>query len=196
MVPHPLGTRLPSSSELLCAADRVGMYELCTAGASRPALPVVLGLRCECELYGTAASQVMVLCGQGAQHGSMVCFYGAHLRALAFLLLYHPKFSHKMRIPTRLNHTFPMYASSYPVWRRQSPFGNRKCPGGTFSRKAVTDLFGQGPNVERFYRKLPVFVSKSYITFSDKTKSSLYRLLFSVRVELSSRAVASQVLSP
>ena len=196
MVPHPLGTRLPSSSELLCAADRVGKYELRTAGAYCPALPVMLALRCECELYGTAVNQVNVLCGQGAQHGSMVCFYGAHLRALAFLLLYHPKFSHKMRIPTRLNHTFPMYASSYLVWRRQSPFGNRKCPGGTFSRKAVTDLFGQGPNVERFYRKLPVFLSKSYTTFSDKTKSSLYRLLFSVRVELSSRAVASQVLSP
>ena len=137
MVPHPLGTRLPSSSELLCAADRVGMYELCTAGASRPALPVMLALRCECELYGTAANQVKVLCCQGAQYGSMVCFYDADLRALAFLLLYYPEFSHKMRISTRPNKNF-----------------------------------------------------------SDKTKSSLYRLLFSVRVELSSRAVASQVLSP
>ena len=137
MVPHPLGTRLPSSSELLCAADRVGMYELCTAGASRPALPVMLALRCECELYGTAANQVKVLCGQGAQCGSMICFYSANLRALAFLLLYYPEFSHKMRISTRPNKNF-----------------------------------------------------------SDKTKSSLYRLLFSVRVELSSRAVASQVLSP
>lgn len=116
--------------------------------------------------------------------------------ALWLLLLYHPEFSHKMRISTRLKHTFPMCASSYLLGRRQSPCGNRKCPDGTFSRKAVTDLFGQGPNVERFYRKLPVFLSKSYMTFSDKTKSSLYRLLFSVRVELSSRAVASQVLSP
>ena len=196
MVPHPLGTRLPSSSELLCAADRVGMYELRTAGASRPALPVVLGLRCECELYGTAASQVKVLCSQGAQRSSMTCFYDADLRALAFLLLYHPEFSHKMRISTRLKHTFPMCASSYLLGRRQSPCGNRKCPGGTFSRKAVTSLSGQGPNGEWIYRKFPVFVSKSYITFSDKTKSSLYRLLFSVRVELSSRAVASQVLSP
>ena len=66
MVPHPLGTRLPSSSGLLCAADRVGMYELRTAGACCPALPFVLGLRCECELYGTVASQVKTLCGQGA----------------------------------------------------------------------------------------------------------------------------------
>lgn len=87
MVPHPLGTRLPSSSELLCAADRVGIYELCTAGASRLALPVVLGLRCECELYGTAASQVKVLCSQGAQWGSMICFYDADLRALAFIAI-------------------------------------------------------------------------------------------------------------
>ena len=47
-------------------ADRVGKYELRTAGASRPALPVALGLRCEYELYGTAASQVKVLYGQGA----------------------------------------------------------------------------------------------------------------------------------
>ena len=53
MVPHPLGTRLPSSLGLLCAADRVGKYELRTAGASRPALPFVLGLRCEREVYGT-----------------------------------------------------------------------------------------------------------------------------------------------
>ncbi len=77
MVPHPLGTRLPSSSELLCAAleggrkarngqptvfhplrprfplssellctaDRVGKYELRTAGAYCPALPVMLALR-------------------------------------------------------------------------------------------------------------------------------------------------------
>ena len=48
----------------------------------------------------------MVLCGQGAQHGSMVCFYGAHLRALAFLLLYHPEFSHKIKISTRSNKIF------------------------------------------------------------------------------------------
>ena len=116
--------------------------------------------------------------------------------ALWLLLLYHPEFSHKMRISTRLKHTFPICASSYLLGRRQSPCGNRKCPGGTFSRKAVTGLSGQGPNGEWIYRKFPVFVSKSYITFSDKTKSSLYRLLFSVRVELSSRAVASQVLSP
>ena len=62
----PLGTRLPSSSELLRAADRVGKCELRTAGTCCPALPVVLGLRCECELYGTVASQVKTLCGQGA----------------------------------------------------------------------------------------------------------------------------------
>ena len=82
------------------------MYELRAAGASRPALPVALGLRCECELYGTTASQVKVLCAQGAQYGSMICFYGANLRALAFLLLYYPEFSHKMRIPTRANKIF------------------------------------------------------------------------------------------
>ena len=52
----PLGTRLPFSSGLLCAADRVGMYELRTAGACRPALPFKLGLRWECQLYGTTAS--------------------------------------------------------------------------------------------------------------------------------------------
>ena len=113
MVPHPLGTRLPFLQIYISAADRVGKYELRTAGASRPALPVALGLRCEYELYGTAASQVKVLYGQGAQCGSMGCFYGANLRALAFLLLSHPEFSHRMRISTRLNHTFPICASSY-----------------------------------------------------------------------------------
>ena len=156
------------------------MYELRTAGTSSPALPFVLGLRCDSILYGTAASQVKVLCGQGSQRGSMICFYGAYLRALAF---FHAKM-------------FRICASSYLLGRRQSPCGNRKCPGGTFSRKAVTGLSGQGPNGEEIYRKFPVFLSKSYTTFSDKTKSSLFRLLFSVRVELSSRAVASQVLSP
>ena len=84
----------------------MGKYELRTAGASRPALPVALGLRCEYELYGTAASQVKVLYGQGAQRGSMICFYGANLRALAFLLLSHPEFSHKMRMSTRANKIF------------------------------------------------------------------------------------------
>ena len=102
----PLGTRFPFPSDVHSAADRVGMYELRTAGASRPALPFVLGLRCECELYGTSASQVKVLCAQGAQCGSMICFYDADLRALAFLLLYHPEFSHKMRISTRANKIF------------------------------------------------------------------------------------------
>ena len=133
----PCDPVFPFRQMYISAADRVGKYELRAAGASRPALLVVLGLRCECELYGTTASQVKVLCGQGAQRGSMICFYGANLRALAFLLLSHPEFSHKMRMSTRANKIF-----------------------------------------------------------SDKTKSSLYRLLFSVRVELSSRAVASQVLSP
>ena len=172
------------------------MYELRTAGACCPALPVVLGLRCDNILWGTTASQVKVLYGQGAQYGSMICFCGAYLRALAFLLLYDPKFSHRIRISTRSNKIFAPCASSYLFGRRQSPCGNRKCPGGTFSRKAVTGSSGQGPNGERIYRKFPVFLSKSYTTFSDKTKSSLFRLLFSVRVELSSRAVASQVLSP
>ena len=53
----PLGTRLPSSSGLLCAADRVGKYELRTADACRPALLFVLALRCGSILYGTTAVQ-------------------------------------------------------------------------------------------------------------------------------------------
>lgn len=81
MVPHPLGTRLPSSSGLLCAADRVGKYELRAAGACRPALPVVLGLRCEREVYGTTANQVQVLYSSGAPCGSTICSCGADLRA-------------------------------------------------------------------------------------------------------------------
>ena len=81
MVPHPLGTRLPSSLGLLCAADRVGKYELRTAGACRPALPVMLGLRSKSILYGTTASQVPVLCSLGAPCGSMTGFCGADLRA-------------------------------------------------------------------------------------------------------------------
>lgn len=55
--------------------------ELRTADVYRPALPVVLGLRCECQLYGTTASQVPVLCSMGAQCGSTTCFCGVHLRA-------------------------------------------------------------------------------------------------------------------
>ena len=55
--------------------------ELRTADVYRPALPVVLELRCECQLYGTTASQVPVLCSMGAQCGSTTCFCGVHLRA-------------------------------------------------------------------------------------------------------------------
>ena len=55
--------------------------ELRTADVYRPALPVVLGLRCECQLYGTTASRVVVFYGSGAQCGSTTCFCGAHLRA-------------------------------------------------------------------------------------------------------------------
>ena len=57
--------------------------ELRTADVYRPALPVVLGLRCECQLYGTTASQVPVLCSMGAQCGSTTGFCGADLRAQA-----------------------------------------------------------------------------------------------------------------
>ena len=102
----PLRPRLPFRQMDISAADRAGMYELRTAGTCCPALPFVLGLRCECELYGTTANQVNVLCGQGAQRGSMICFYGADLRALVSVLLYHPEFSHKMRISTRANKIF------------------------------------------------------------------------------------------
>ena len=38
--------------------------------------------------------------------------------------------------------------------------------------------------------RIPTRANKNFL---DKTKSSLYRLLFSVRVELSSRAVASHL---
>ena len=81
MVPHPLGTRLPSSSGLLCAAARVGKYELRAAGACRAALPVVLALRICREGFGTTANQVQVLYSSGAPCGSMTCFCGADLRA-------------------------------------------------------------------------------------------------------------------
>ena len=81
MVPHPLGTRLPSSSGLLCAADRVGKYELRAAGACRAARPVVLALRICREGFGTTANQVQVLYSSGAQCGSRTCFCGARLRA-------------------------------------------------------------------------------------------------------------------
>lgn len=57
--------------------------ELRTAGASSPALPFKLGLRCEWQLYGTTASRVVVFYGSGAQCGSTTCFCGAHLRARA-----------------------------------------------------------------------------------------------------------------
>ena len=81
MVPHPLGTRLPFLQIYISAADRVGKYELRTAGASSPALPFVLALRCDSIFYGTTASRVVVFYGSGAQCGSTTCFCGAHLRA-------------------------------------------------------------------------------------------------------------------
>ena len=59
----------------------VGKYERRTTGACRPAHPVVLGLRCEREVYGTTANQVQVLYSSGAQCGSTTCFCGADLRA-------------------------------------------------------------------------------------------------------------------
>ena len=155
----PLGTRFPLSSGLLCPADRVGMYELRTAGANCPALPVVLGLRCECELYGTAANQVKVLCGQGAQRGSMTCFYGAYLRALVFLLLYYPEFSHRMGISTRLNHTFPICASNYLPGRLQLPYRFRKCPCGAFSGNLVD------------YKNIPVEYFSARLWLALPTKS-------------------------
>ena len=139
----PCDPVFPFRQMYISAADRVGKYELRAAGASRPALPVALGLRCECELYGTTASQVKVLCGQGAQHGSMICFYGANLRALASVLLYYPEFSHEMRIPTRANKIFQCV--------RRVIFS-----GGA---SHLTGLSGQGPNKERIYRKFPVFLS-------------------------------------
>ena len=83
MVPHPLGTRLPSSLALLCAADRVGKYELRTAGACYAALPFKLALRCAYIFYGTTASRVSVFYGSGAQCGSTTGFFGADLRARA-----------------------------------------------------------------------------------------------------------------
>ena len=55
--------------------------ELRTAGASSPALPFVLALRCDSIFYGTTASRVVVFYGSGAQCGSTTCFCGAHLRA-------------------------------------------------------------------------------------------------------------------
>ena len=55
--------------------------ELRTAGAYRPALPVVLGLRICCVCSGTTASRVVIFYGLGAQCGSTTCFCDAHLRA-------------------------------------------------------------------------------------------------------------------
>ena len=186
----------PFRQMYISAADRVGMYELRTAGTSSPALPVALGLRSNRVLLrnNREPSNGFVWSGRSArQYGLLLRRSSARsgfLIALSSRILSQNKNIHKIK------QNFSMCASSYLLGRRQSPCGNRKCPDGTFSRKAVTGLSGQGPNGEWIYRKFPVFVSKSYITFSDKTKSSLYRLLFSVRVELSSRAVASQVLSP
>ena len=63
----------------------VGKYELRTAGASRPALPVVLALRICSEGFGTTANQVQVLYSSGAQCGSTICFCGADLRAWSWV---------------------------------------------------------------------------------------------------------------
>ena len=77
----PLRPRLPFRQMYILAADRVGKYEPRTAGASRPALPVVLALRICSEGFGTTANQVQVLYSSGAQCGSTTCFCGADLRA-------------------------------------------------------------------------------------------------------------------
>ena len=82
MVPHPLGTRLPSSSGLLCNADRVGMYELRTADASYTALPLMLALRCGSILYGTTAVQYRL---------SAVWALSAAVRPAFAVLIYAPK---------------------------------------------------------------------------------------------------------
>ena len=137
----------------------MGKCELRTAGTCCPALPVVLGLRCECELYGTVASQVKTLCGQGASRGSMTCFYGADLRALASVLLYHPEFSHRMGISTRLNHTFPICASNYLPGRLQLPYRFRKCPCGAFSGNLVD------------YKNIPVEYFSARLWLALPTKS-------------------------
>ena len=55
--------------------------ELRTAGASSPALPFVLALRCDSIFYGTTASRVVVFYGSGAQCGSTTGFCSADLRA-------------------------------------------------------------------------------------------------------------------
>ena len=109
MVPHPLGTRLPSSLGLLCTADRVGKYELRTAGACRAAPPVVLALRICSEGFGTTANQVQVLYSSGAQCGSATCFCGARLRAwscTSLLIrenLQHPFLSDRILYHSRLS---------------------------------------------------------------------------------------------
>ena len=94
---HPLGTRFPRSPFMTWPSKSatalwenappghflIPQGELRTAGASSPALPFKLGLRCEWQLYGTTASRVVVFYGSGAQCGSTTCFCGAHLRARA-----------------------------------------------------------------------------------------------------------------
>ena len=117
----------------------------------------MLGLRCEYELYGTAASQVKVLCGQGAQRGSMICFYGANLRALASVLLYYPEFSHKMRRPTRANKIFQCVRRVIFLGGASHLTG--KCPSGVFSGNLVD------------YKNIPVEYFSARLWLALPTKS-------------------------
>ena len=123
-------------------ADREGKYELRTAGACRPALSLMLGLRCECELYGTTANQVQVLYNLGAQCGSMTCFCGADLRAwsctsllfrknlsspfLSDRILYHSHFSSfgSSRLPSRNSGIFGTKITQSKVKPLASESGN------------------------------------------------------------------------
>ena len=91
----PCNPVFPFRQICILTADRVGKYELRTAGACRPAHPVVLGLRCERKVYGTTANQVQVLYSSGARCGSTTCFCGADLRAWSCTsLLFEKKFVH------------------------------------------------------------------------------------------------------
>ena len=107
----------PFRQMYILAADRVGKYELRTAGACRPALPFVLGLRCEREVYGITVNQVQVLYNLGAQCGSTTCFCGADLRAWSCTsLLLRKNLSHSFLFDRILYHSCFSSTSAFSLF--------------------------------------------------------------------------------
>ena len=141
----PCDPVFPFRQIYISAADRVRKYEHRTAGACRPALPVVLGLRCERKVYGTIANQVQVLYSSGAQCGSMTCFCGADLRAWSgvfrFLRLLSFIYGGVLLDSRVRNHARVQDCSSFGISLFKRKFSYFRLGTSLFLRKNLSHLF-------------------------------------------------------